>query len=100
MYSGLLEKTALSAGLGIAFGAIDAVGFFYTAKVFFTNSSGKKKTLAGACELLRLIVLIAFIIFLCSRIHVSFIPLAITAIFVSLGGKMVFIFKGLNPKNR
>jgi len=97
MFSGLLEKIAISAGLGIVFGAIDAIGFFYTAKFFFANTGGKKRTIAGGLEILRLIFLIAFIIFLCSRTHVLFIPLAFAALLLSLGGKMVFIFKGLRP---
>jgi hypothetical protein len=95
MYSGLLEKIAISAGIGIIAGAIDAAGFYYTAKIFFANATNKKRILAGFLEIFRLIILIALIIFLCSRGNISFIPLAFTALLLSLGGKMVFIFKGL-----
>ena len=95
MYSGLLGKIAVSAGIGMAFGAIDAIGFFYTAKFFFANTNGKKRIIIGGLEIFRLIILIAFIIFLCSRTHVLFIPLAFAALLLSLGGKMVFIFNGL-----
>jgi hypothetical protein len=76
-------------------GVIDAIGFFYTARFFFANTQGFKRTLAGILEFLRLIVLVALIIFVCSKMHVSPLPLAFMGILLSLGGKMVFIFKGL-----
>lgn len=95
MYSGLLGKTALSAAIGIVIGTADAMGFFYTVKFFFAHATTFKRIIAAALELFRLIVLIAFIIFLCSRAHMLFIPLVLCAFVFSQGGKMVFIFKGL-----
>ena len=95
MYSGLLIKISISAGIGLIAGAIDAVGFYYTARLFFANATTSKRILAGFLEIFRLIVLVALIIFLCARGNISFIPLAFTALLLSLGGKMVFIFKGL-----
>jgi hypothetical protein len=90
-----LGKIVISAAIGTIAGAIDAAGFFYTAKFFFANTNVVKRTIAGILEILRLIILVAFIIFICSRLHVMFLPLAFMALVLSLGGKMVFIFKGL-----
>jgi|WetSurMetagenome_2_1015567.scaffolds.fasta_scaffold92328_2 hypothetical protein len=95
MFSGPLEKIAISASVGILAGVIDSTGFFYTVKIFFAKTSGKKLAIAGALEIFRLIVLVTFIIFLCSHMHVLFLPLAIAALVFSLAGKMLFIFKGL-----
>jgi hypothetical protein len=95
MYLGPLENIAISAAAGAAVGAIDAIGFYYTAKYFLAASSSNKKMLAGAFEFFRLIILVALIIFLSSFKSILFLPLACFALLLSLGGKMVFIFKGL-----
>jgi hypothetical protein len=76
-------------------GLADAAGFFYTAKFFFANSSGAKKALAGFFEFFRLIIIVAFIIFLSSKTSLSILPFLFTALFLSMTGKAVFILKGL-----
>jgi hypothetical protein len=95
MFSGPLEKTAFSLALGIAVGVGDAVGFFYTVKFFLANSNGTKKTLAGFFEFFRLIVIVAFIIFLSSKVSLSMLPFLFTALFLSMTGKTILVLKGL-----
>jgi hypothetical protein len=95
MFSGPLEKTILSAAAGIVIGLADAACFYYTVKFFLVNASGRKKTLAGFFEFFRFIVFIALIIFLCSHRIIFIIPFFLSAVILSLGGKMLFIFKGL-----
>jgi hypothetical protein len=84
---------SLAAGIGI--GIIDAVGFYYTAAIFLHGSAPNKKAIAGGLELLRLLVLIAAIVVLNMQKGISIVPLLIAALFISLGGKMVLIFKRL-----
>ena len=95
MFSGLLGKITLSAAIGLLIGLADAIGFFYTIKFFLANSSGAKKVLAGIFEFFRLIILVALIIFLSKHEIILIVPLFLTAILLSMGGKMLFIFKGL-----
>jgi hypothetical protein len=95
MYSGPLEKILISAVVGIIVGAADAVGFFYTVKFFLAKTSPAKKTLTGFLEFFRLIFFVALIIFLGSHKIILFLPLLLAGFFISLGGKMLLIFKGL-----
>jgi hypothetical protein len=96
MFSGPWEKIAISATIGVLIGAADAAGFFYTVKLFIAKSPGHKKVLAGIFEVLRLVLIVAFTIFLISKISILVIPLFIAAFVLSMGGKMVLIIKGLN----
>jgi hypothetical protein len=98
MYSGPWEKTTISAALGVVIGAIDAVGFLYTAKLFFSTTTVLQKSIAGILEIFRLIALITLIIFLYSFEFFNCLPLIFMAFLCSLGGKMVLIFKGLKQK--
>ena len=86
----------ISAATGLLIGAIDAVGFFYTVKLFITPSSGTKKAVAGFLEFFRMAVLIAIIIFLASQKIILIVPLFLAALFVSMGGKTALVIKGLN----
>jgi hypothetical protein len=95
MFSGLFENTAISLGAGIAVGLADSVGFFYTAQMFLFNATTKKRIIAAILEAARLFFLFAVIILLYRYKTVSIILLLASAIFVSLGGKLFFIFKRL-----
>ena len=95
MFSGPWEKIAISAAIGILIGVADAIGFFYTVKFFLANSAGLKKAVAGFFEFFRLIVIIAFIIFLSSHKIILIVPLFLFALIISLGGKMILVLKGL-----
>ncbi len=95
MFSGLLGKIILSAATGTLLGLADAVGFYYTVKFFLAKASGGKKLLAGLFEFFRLIVFVALIIFLSKHGIIFIVPFFLTALILSLGGKMFFIFKGL-----
>ncbi len=96
MFSGPWEKIAISAAIGVLIGAADAAGFFYTVKLFIEKSPGYKKVLAAFFEVVRLVLIVAFIIFLISNKSILVIPLFIAAFVLSMGGKMVLIIKGLN----
>jgi hypothetical protein len=85
----------LSLAAGISIGIIDAVGFYYTASLFLHGSSPNSKAIAGGLELLRLVLLIALVVVLNLQKGISIIPLLITALVLSLGGKMALIFKRL-----
>jgi hypothetical protein len=95
MFSGPLEGIILSVAIGTAIGLADAIGFFYTVKFFLAASTGRKKTIIGFFEFFRLIILVALIIFLSSHKIILLVPLFLPAFFLSMGGKMLFIFKGL-----
>ncbi len=95
IFSGLLGKTGFSLAVGILVGLADAAGFFYTAKLFFSGSTGTKKAIAGFFEFFRLIIIVAFIIFLSSKTSLSMLPFLFTALFLSMTGKLLFILKGL-----
>lgn len=86
----------ISVATGLLIGAIDAFGFFYTVKLFFAKSNGFKKALAGTFELFRLAILVTVILFLASHKIVMIVPLFLTALFVSMSGKMILVIKGLN----
>jgi hypothetical protein len=98
MFSGHLEKTAISAAVGILIGSADAAGFFYTIKFLLAKIAPSKKIFVVFFEIFRLLFLVALIIFLGSHKIILFLPLLFTAFIVSLGGKMLLIFKGLNKR--
>ena len=95
MFSGPLEKMIVSAAAGVFIGLADAIGFFYTVKFFMASASGRKKALAGFFEFFRFLVLIALIIFLSSHKIILIIPFFLTALFLSMGGKLLLVLKGL-----
>jgi hypothetical protein len=90
-----LEKIVISALVGVLLGLGDAVGFFFTVKLFLKGGAGRKKILAGFFEFFRFIVIIALIIFLCSHKIILIVPFFLTALFVSMGGKLLLVLKGL-----
>jgi len=90
-----LEKIILSATIGIIVGIVDAVGFFFTVKLFIANSTGAKKAFAGFLEFFRLIIIIVFIIFLSSHKIILIVPFFLPALLISLGGKTFLVVKGL-----
>lgn len=97
MFSGHLGNTVLSIGIGTAIGLADAAGFFYTARLFIVNATPVKRAIAGIAEGARLILFVAVVLFLW---HIKIVPLVwllCCALAVSLGGKFLFIFKGLKP---
>jgi hypothetical protein len=93
MFSGPLEKTVISIGSGVVVGLADAVGFYYTARMFLVNATSRKRTIAAVFEALRLVILIAAVLLMYGQLHLSMVWLLAGALFVSLGGKFFFIFK-------
>jgi hypothetical protein len=93
MFSGLLEKTAISIGTGAIVGLADAVGFYYSAKMFISNKPGNSRIFAAILEAGRLLLLIALILTLNSQKCFSIFILIGIAFLISLGGKFFFIFK-------
>jgi hypothetical protein len=95
MFSGPLEKILISLAIGLLVGLADSVGFFYTVKLFVAKSTGKKKIIAGALEFSRLVGIIIFIFFLCSHGIILIIPFFLSALLLSMGGKLLLVLKGL-----
>lgn len=82
-------------GAGALLGALDAIGFYWTAGLFIGAGGGSKKIAAGIFEFGRLAALIVIVFLLCSVKSISIIPLLACALLVTLGGKMLLIFKKL-----
>jgi hypothetical protein len=91
MFSGLLIKISISIVIGIVIGALDAAAFYITAKRFFND--GKLK--AAVFEAIRMVALVAIIIGIAKFIPLSFWCMVLTAIGVSMAGKMVVSFRKL-----
>jgi hypothetical protein len=91
MFSGLWEKSAISIAAGIGIGLMDSVGFLITARFFLTNALSNKRIYALIIELVRLVILIGFVIFLCSFKEISNLWLLGSAVLISLLGKFLFI---------
>jgi hypothetical protein len=95
MFSGPLERTALSVGIGVVVGLTDAAGFFYTARFFLASTTSGKRVIAGFAEAARMILLIAVVLLLW---HLKFVPvlwLLCSALVASLAGKLFLISKRL-----
>jgi hypothetical protein len=92
MFSGLWEKSAISIAMGFAIGLLDTAGFYITAKFFLANALSKKRIYALLIEIIRLLILIGFIIFIVFSFKwISSLWLLGSAMFFSLLGKFFFI---------
>jgi hypothetical protein len=89
MFTELLIKISISITIGLLVGAVDAAAFYLTAKKFFSN--GRLK--AAFLEAFRMVALVAIIIVLAKFTPLSFWCLVLTAVAVSMTGKMLVSLK-------
>jgi hypothetical protein len=93
------EKIIFSIIWGLFFGIADAVSFLYIAKLFLNAQKGKIKAIAGSLELFKLIFLVIMAIVIFKNFKIFILVFILSAVFISVIGKLVFIFKNIKAIN-